>query len=161
VSKRMMGQFFQHGYATTDIEHAKRVFAEDYGVKSFFQFDSSLELKTPRGVEHADLKIALAFVDNLQVELIEPSGPGARIYTETLPTTGFGLVLHHLAFMLPGPIDTWHEFRAGVGNDKHPLAIEGDLGFVKFLYLDERPRLGKYLEYLWAERDIHAHVPRN
>jgi hypothetical protein len=156
-----MGQFFQHGYATTDIEYAKRQFAENYGVHSFFQFDSSLDLQTPRGREHADLKIALAFVDNLQVELIEPSGPGARLYTEVLPASGFGLVLHHLAFMLPGPIDTWNTFRASVGDAGHPIAIEGDLGFVKFLYLDERPRLGKYLEYLWAGQDIHAQVPRN
>lgn len=162
MTARMFSNFLQHAYVTTDMEQAKKVFAQDFGVKDYFQFDSSMELKTPRGIEHAELKIALAFVGELQIELIQPlSGPGVQLYQEVLPKTGYGLVFHHFAYMVPGPRSAWDEFRATVGTEKHPIAIEGDLGFVQFVYLDHRAQLGHYSEYMWAEYDVHAQVPRN
>jgi hypothetical protein len=162
MTTRMLANFLQHAYVTTDIEYAKKMFARDFGVKDFFQFDSSMELQTPRGLEHAELKIALAFMGDLQIELIEPNAtPGAKLYREVLPDSGYGLVLHHFAYWVPGELSAWEEFRAGVGNDKHPIAIEGDLGAIKFVYLDHRKQFGHYSEYLWAEYDVNAQVPRN
>lgn len=162
MTARMFANFHQHAYVTTDIEHAKQVFAKDFGVKDYLQFDSSLELKTPRGIEHAELRIALAFVGELQIELIQPlGGPGAKLYREVLPETGYGIKFHHFAYMVPGPRSAWDEFRASVGSGAHPIAIEGDLDFVQFLYLDHRAQLGHYSEYVWAAHDIHASVPRN
>ncbi|MDB6060609.1 MAG: hypothetical protein JWM78_712 [Verrucomicrobiaceae bacterium] len=159
---RPFANFLQHAYVTTDIEQAKSIFAKDFGVKDYFQFDSNMELKTARGLEHAELRIALAFVGDLQIELIQPlSGPGMKLYQEVLPETGYGLKFHHFAYLVPGPREAWTEFRATVGNETHPIAIEGDLGFVQFLYLDHRAQLGHYSEYMWAEYDVHAQVPRN
>jgi hypothetical protein len=161
----LLADFFQHAYVTNDMARAKRQFADRWGVRSFLEFESSLELSTPRGIENARLKIALAFVGNLQIELIEPvGGPAARIYQEFLPASGYRIVWHHFAYRLRGA-DAWQQFRNSVGTADYPIAIEGhihnDYGDVRFAYLDTYAELGHYSEYVWATYDIDAPVPRN
>jgi len=153
--------FFQHGYVTNDLEQAKALFAEKCGIGSYSELEHSLPLVTPRGVEQTDIKVALAFVGDLQVELIEPLGaPGDLLWREVLPSTGFGVVLHHFGFLVPGPLSAWNAFRATIGNSEYPIVIEGDFEPAKFVYVDLRDSLGHYYEYLWMQDDLHAAVPR-
>ncbi|HEV7444213.1 MAG TPA: VOC family protein [Steroidobacteraceae bacterium] len=161
-----LAEFFQHAYVTNDMARAKRQFADRWGVHSFLEFESALELGTPRGIESARMKIALAFVGNLQIELIEPvGGPAARIYQQALPASGYKVVWHHFAYRLPGGADAWQQFRSSIGTADYPIAIEGhihnDYGDVRFAYLDTYAELGHYSEYVWASYDIDAPVPRN
>jgi hypothetical protein len=161
-----MSGFFQHAYVTNDMARAKRQFAERWGVHSFLEFEAPLDLLTPRGAEVAVLKIALAFVGDLQVELIEPlSGAGAGIYQKVLPAAGFKVVWHHFGYRLPKHPGAWQEFRGGVGNSEFPIAIEGHIrseyGEVRFAYLDTWAELGHYSEYVWSSYDIDAPVPKN
>jgi hypothetical protein len=162
----LLARFFQHAYVTNDMERAKAQFADRWGVRSFLQFDSSLQLQTPRGLESAQLRIALAFVGDLQIELIEPlGGGGAQLYRQALPPGGYRLTWHHFAYRLPAGQDAWRSFRSRVGTADYPLAIEGHLsgehGEVRFVYLDTYAELGHYSEYVWATYDIDAAVPRN
>jgi hypothetical protein len=164
--KNLMSGFFQHAYVTNDMVRAKRQFAERWGVHAFLEFEAPLELLTPRGSEVAVLKIALAFVGDLQVELIEPlSGTGTSIYQKVLPAAGFKVVWHHFGYRLPKHATAWQEFRGGVGNSEFPIAIEGHIrseyGEVHFAYLDTWAELGHYNEYLWSSYDIDAPVPKN
>lgn len=104
----------------------------------------------------------MAFADNLQLELIEPLGGSAiSLYQDILPEKDFAIRFHHVCFMIPGPVDAWHEFRQAVDNRGSTVAIEADLGIVQFCYLDTREDLGHYCEYLWASEDIMSDVPRN
>ena len=162
----LLADFFQHAYVTNDMARAKRQFADRWGVRSFLEFESSLELDTPRGIGNARLKIALAFVGSLQIELIEPvGGPAARIYQQALPGSGYKVVLHHFAYRLSGCAGGWQRFRDSVGTEEYPIAIEGhihnDYGDVRFAYLDTYAELGHYSEYVWASYDIDAPVPRS
>jgi hypothetical protein len=166
MSINLLAEFYQHAYVTNDITRAKTQFADRWGVHSFVEFESALDLTTPRGIEHARLRIALAFVGQLQIELIQPlSGPGARIYQQPLPTSGYQVIWHHFAYRLPREPDAWPRFRKTVGNADYPIAIEGqvesDYGKVHFLYLDTHAELGHYSEYVWSSYDIDAMVPRN
>lgn len=161
MAQGIFANFFQHGYVTNDIEQAKSVFGAKCGIGSYFDIEHDLPLLTPRGIEQARIKIALAFVGNLQVELIEPLGaPGDLIWHEVLPPTRFGVVFHHCGFMVPGPLSDWNAFRATIGQDAYPIVIEGDFEPAKFVYVDLRDSLGHYCEYLWMHDDLHAAVPR-
>lgn len=164
AAPRLFGQHFQTAYVTNDMDQARQVFADEYAVKDFFFMQNQMEVTTPSGVELCELKIAMANVDGLQVELIEPvSGAGSRLYSEVLPASGFGMVFHHLGFLLPGLDDEalWQEFRSQVGNARYPIAIEGDMGVARFLYLDTRRDLGHYSEYIWQKQDLFGAVPNN
>ncbi|MAT51400.1 MAG: hypothetical protein CMK32_09490 [Porticoccaceae bacterium] len=159
---RLFANFFQHGYITNDMARAKRVFADTHNVRDYVDIDNAFEVNTPAGVKTLDLKISLAYVDELQVELIEPvGGSAADLYRQVLPASDFAIVIHHMAYMITGPEENWHAFRRQVGNPTYPIAIEAEIGPVKFLYLDTRKTTGHYSEYLWASEDINAMVPRN
>lgn len=159
---RLFGNFFQHGYVTNDMAKAKSVFAEQYGVSQYIDIDNAFDVQTPDGPRTLDLRIALAYVDDLQVELIEPvGGSAAEMYRQVLPANDFGIVIHHMAYVIPGPEEAWHEFRRQLGNDTYPIAIEAEIGPVKFAYIDTRRTTGHYSEYLWMAEDINAMVPRN
>lgn len=162
TAPRLFGRFFQQSYATTDIEQAKAVFTERFGIGEFFQMRQDLPLQTAKGLQPAQLNIAMAYVDDLQIEIIEPvSGPGAAIYRDVLPAQGFGLLFHHMGFLLDGFSDeVWQGFRQQVGNEQYPLAFEADIGYCRFAYLDTRASLGHYCEYFMGKPGVFAAVPR-
>lgn len=166
MPNHLLAGFFQHAYVTNDMARAKQQFADRWGVQSFLEFESQLDLATPRGTEDAQLRIALAFVGDLQIELIEPQGgSGAAIYSQALPSSGYKVVWHHFGYRLPRHPEAWQEFRSSVGGPKYPIAIEGHLrseyGELRFAYLDTFAELGHYSEYQWATFDIDAAVPRS
>lgn len=159
---RLFGNFLQNAYVTSDMDKAKAIFAKDFGVSQYADIDNSFEVKTPNGVGTLDLKISLAFIDNLQVELIQPlGGSAASLYSDILPKDEFAILFHHCCFVIPGPKDAWAEFRKKVDERDMTVAIEADLGIVQFCYLDTRKTTGHYSEYLWASEDIQSLVPRN
>ena len=159
---RLFGNFLQNAYVTSDMDRAKAVFAEDYGVSKFADIDNCFEVKTPAGVGELDLKIALAFIDDLQIELIQPMGGSAvGLYSDILPDDEFAIRFHHSCFVIPGPKQAWSDFRKIVDQRGMTVAVEADLGIVQFCYLDTRKTTGHYSEYIWSSEDIQAQVPRN
>jgi hypothetical protein len=166
MARSLLAQFFQHAYVTNDMARAKKQFADRWGIPSFLEFDSEMEVDTPRGREPSQLRIALAFVGDLQIELIQPlGGGGASIYQQVLPAGGYKVVWHHFGYFLPAGPEAWSEFRSRVGNAEYPLAIEGHIttkyGEVRYVYLDTYAELGHYSEYIWSTFDINVPVPRH
>ena len=144
----------QVAYVTSDITRAQAVFAEDYGVAHFFGFDGQAG-----GEGGPAMKIALANVGGLEIELIEP-GAGAALYADVLPSDGrFAMVLHHLAIRVTGDLDAWTRHRAGLDETRHPVVLEGGLeDELRYVYTDERARLGHYLEHVWMSPDLFARM---
>lgn len=162
MKPRMFGNFLQNAYVTSDMDKAKAVFAEEYGISRYADIDNQFDVNTPNGVRSLDLKISLAFVDNLQVELIEPvGGTAVGLYADILPKDEFAILFHHTCFVIPGPLQAWKDFREYVDQRNMTVAIEADMGIVNFCYLDTRKTTGHYCEYLWASEDIQSQVPRN
>lgn len=160
--QRLFGHFLQNAYVTNDRDRAKSEFAEQYGVKQFIDIDNSFEVITPEGLKDLELKISLAFIDGLQVEIIEPMGGSASLlYQQSLPSDEFRIVFHHSCFVIPGSKEEWFKFRKQVDERGITVAIEAELGPVNFCYLDTRKALGHYCEYIWSADDIQSMVPRN
>src|SRR5690606_41319185 len=109
------------------------------------------------------LKLDLASVVHNQCELIEPVDDGSGIYAEVLTESGFALVFHHVACRQRERAE-WDAIRAGLDEQRHPIAIENAAGPASFLYLDERKTLGHYMEYMWldpASAAMFASIPNN
>jgi hypothetical protein len=91
----------------------------------------------------SDAKAKLAFftMDNLQVELIQPLGPGST-WQEYLDTHGEGI--HHIAFNVKG-IDAMEEKFLKNGN---PTVMRGGWDGGAYSYIDATQDLGCILELL-------------
>jgi hypothetical protein len=161
-----VGQPFQLGYATTDLERARAVFADDLGVTDFLvRPPAVVDVATPSGPRRMELHLAFAFLGDTQIELIQPLSGDVDTYTAVLPESGYGTALHHLGFVLGGELPAWGEFRQGLERSAHPLLFEGAVGdHTRFAYLDSAAVLGHHLEYIWWSRERLAwldDVPRH
>lgn len=156
---------FQFAYVTNDIEQAKKVFAQQYGISKFLTLPEAVASEVYHNGKQVTnlLKLAFANVAHNQIELIEPVSDGSGIYAEVLPDSGFALVFHHVACR-HHEREEWDAFRSGLDEKIHPVAIESASGPSSFLYLDERKTLGHYLEYMWLDpvsAQMFAGIPNN
>ncbi|HEY3694435.1 hypothetical protein [Phenylobacterium sp.] len=144
------GGFFQNAYVTTDLDQALEVFRTVYGVPSF------LVHEVDHGVSHRGrpgrmkLRLALANLDGVQIEVIEAAEGCVGLYREGLPAEGFGLAHHHVAMRIGGTLQDWRLWRSRMAAGDRGIVLEGEFGeAARFAYLDDRRRLGHYTEYLW------------
>ena len=85
------------------------------------------------------------WVEDLQYELIEPIS-GSTIYSGALPDDD-SLKFHHIC----NRIFDWDAFRARIDKQPYPIVFERNSGdALKFIYLDMRPFIGHFVEYVWA-----------
>jgi hypothetical protein len=152
---------YQHGYVTTDVERAMEHLGREMGISRFSVSDRTLTPSSLRGPMSIQCRIALAYVDDLMIEIIEPVGGDADIYTSVLPGTGFKIVLHHLAYLVDDAVD-WAGFCGRVAPESFMCASSGP---VFYLYVDTYRALGHYLEYIKIGPDhmaaLRARVPAN
>jgi hypothetical protein len=157
---------FQLAYVTTNLEQAIATYREHYGVERFASILSNLEVSTPEGVKSARLSMAFGYIGETQIELIQPLEGSLTLYADALPGgPAFALRFHHVGCRLQDRAQ-WDAFRAGLDPGKHRIALESmQTGQQShFLYLDERARLGHYLEYMWLDAASSAFfdaIPRN
>ena len=100
------------------------------------------------------LRIALANVDGVQVEVIEDKGSSFDLYTAPLPEDGtFQIAFHHVCILVRGGIESWERHLAELGDRPHyyrPKTGEG----TRAIYTDERAQLGHYIEHVWFGPEI-------
>jgi hypothetical protein len=155
-----LGRYCQIAYVTNDLDHAFEVYAKHYGVPKFFE----LELPPTLDSRPQPLRVALANVGGVEVELIQPI-PTATLYADVLPKDGsFAIVFHHTCIRIEGDLAAWDRHRKAIEASGHVVAMEGAFGdFVRYAYTDERARLGHYLEHVWCSPEqleqIKAVVP--
>jgi hypothetical protein len=157
----LFGGFFQRGYITRDLDEAMKRLADGYGVHRFHEIR---DLSGPGREHFMSRHIALAYIGNTMIELIEPNLDVRTIYAEHLPEPGKVARLHHLGFLVDD--DTaFQALEARLATLELPVAAAGDYGAVlKYLYADARPELGHYLEYIRLGdegRELFAAIPRN
>ena len=153
----------QVAYVTTDYDRALAMFAERYDVSEW--------LHMPEGdfaisdEESARLRIALAYVGDLQLELIQPCGGSDTVYRSPLPDSGFAVRFHHIAQLM----ETESQLAAARSAAEAagvPIAMHGTSGegMVRYFYTDHREVLGHFIEHIWYAPDIRSffdQVPRN
>jgi len=148
----------QIAYVTNDIEAAARVFEDQYGAPGFYHFSN-----VGPGVEIGggpQLKIALARVGGVEIELIEPIGETAPLFKDVLPAgSGLAIRFHHVAIRIDGSKENWEAHAASIDRARHPVVFEGSLGDdLRFFYTDERATLGHYVEHVWMSPQLFAQV---
>ena len=150
--------YSQTAYVTNDMQQALAVFRDHYDVTSFYVFAND----APGMVQSdgAQLKIALAVVGGVEIELIEPQGHTAPMFSAPLPSDGsFAIRFHHIAYRIEGDLSDFEAHMASIDSEKHPVIWSGSLGDVmRFAYTDERALLGHYVEHVWMHADLRAQI---
>ena len=150
--------YSQTAYVTNDMQQALAVFRDHYDVTSFYVFAND----APGMVQSdgAQLKIALAVVGGVEIELLEPQGDTAPLFSALLPDDGsFAIRFHHVAYRVEGDLSDFEAHMASIGSEQHPVIWSGSLGDVmRFAYTDERALLGHYVEHVWMHADLRAQI---
>ncbi|MCP3712608.1 VOC family protein [Paraburkholderia sp. CNPSo 3274] len=139
--------FLQIAYVTTDVDEAIARFAAEHNVPAWARLPG-IEIESMGG-RHCKLNIALAFVGQTQLELIEPLSGDDSIYRDALPQTGFAIRHHHFAQLIESEADfeTQREEMAARGV---PIVVDGQSpGAARYFYTDHRATLGHYIEHIW------------
>jgi len=150
-------QHSQIAYVTNDLDAAAALLEKQYGVPGFYKFDTS-------GVAQPgdpQLRIALARVGGVEIELIEPLGTTATLFSDVLPPNGKELAIkfHHVAIRIDGALENWQQHRAAVDISQHPIVYQGGLGdMLRYFYTDERSTLGHYVEHVWMSPELLAQL---
>ncbi len=155
---RPNAQHSQVAYVTNDIEAAAAAFEEEFGAPGFYHFSN-----VGQGMDSEDgpqLKIALARVGGIEIELIEPIGDTAPLFKDALPDgPGLAIRFHHVAIRIDGPEANWKAHAASIDHEKHRIVFQGSMGeHLHFFYTDERATLGHYVEHVWMSPELFAQV---
>ncbi len=152
----LLHNFFQNAYVTRDLKHAQALLGERHNVTKWVEFEPEMEVFTALGGwGPCHLKVGLAWVGALQIELIEPISGNMEHYLDYLPAdpSDKSPRLHHICSRVPD----WDAARKEVTAKGWPVAYEGGVDGCSFVYLDTRESLGHYLEYLWMSDELWAY----
>lgn len=143
----LVGRHYQNAYVTRDIARATERFRREADVRTVLETEVETTIWTPRGEGKGTQKLAFIWIEDLQIELIQPgSGDVLALYRDELPDDD-SIKFHHIC----NRVDDWDAFLARVERQPYPIAIKGGTpGFLQFLYLDTRDWLGHYIEYVWT-----------
>jgi len=147
---------YQNAYVTRDLDKAIQTLSEVHGVQGFWPIEADFSLKTPDGEKSARMRVALGWVDKLQIELIQPVSGFTDIYAAYLPAdeADATLRLHHVAVRR----EDLHAMRAEIARLDAPVVFEGEGPGIQYVLVDARKSLGHYLEYVWATPEGWAMV---
>lgn len=140
------GRHYQNAYVTRNIDAALETFRERADVRLVLETEVTVELWTPKGTGTGVQKLAFVWVGDFQYELIEPkSGAVLDLFRDALPEGG-GLQFHHVCHK----VDDWDALWAKVRAEPWEVVLRGGTpGMLEYCYVDTRPWLGHYTEYVW------------
>jgi hypothetical protein len=145
-----IGKHFQNAYVTRNVAAAVVEFRRHADVRLAIEFETPVQVWTPQGEGQGLQKLAFVWVEDLNYELIEPrDGDVLAIFRDALPADD-GLAFHHVCHK----VDDWDEAWAKIAALPFPVVLKGGTpGMLQFAYVDTRPWLGHYTEYVWMVPD--------
>lgn len=154
-----LGNIMQVAWVTPDLDRSLVQFRSLYGVPDFLVMEQTFPASVFGREGEISLRIALANVDAMQLELIQPLGGNDSIYRDVLPAGGaHANVFHHVCVKVYGPLCAWDAHIAALGPHQ-PVVYSGDVGpDARFVYTDERATLGMYLEHVWFGEETEARM---
>lgn len=143
---------YQNAYVTHDLDAAMELLTDRYGLKDYIVFEPDMILKTPQGEKASSVRAALAWDGGLNIELIQPVSGFLDHYLPYLPADKKDPTprFHHVAVRR----DDEQAMRAEIDRLGLPLAFEGYVPGLIFIYLDARASLGHFFEYVWATPEM-------
>jgi hypothetical protein len=142
--------YFQTAYVTNDIGLAMQRAGESYGIADWYRSDDLVLCTSGGGT--ANIKVALAYVGESQIELIEPAGGDDGLYRDYLDADGFQLRFHHIckAFETEEQyVENLSWLRKDGVTLPMAMSVEQSRGIAMACYADFRERLGHHLEFVW------------
>ena len=138
---------FQAGYVTHDLERAIATFAPFAGA-DFATMDIDLPARTPLGARIVSVRVGVAWLGHMQIELIQPVSGHIEAYLESLPADCSDVVprFHHLAVRRDDP----DHMRAEVAAMGVPVVFETGGNGISSMFVDARSRIGHHLELVSA-----------
>jgi hypothetical protein len=153
----LAAEHFQMAYATNDIDRAKQLFADRYGITRWTKLAGNLD-------QGGRIHVELAWVGPLMYELMFAEGPGSETYRAVL--TGepqFQLRHHHLGYMIHDQ-GSWDQLMALVAREGWSMPLNrSNPGFLTSCMV-HAPEPGHFLEYIFPEPaglDFFNMVERN
>ena len=142
---------YQNAYVTHDLDRAMKLIDDRYGKLDWIRFEPDMVLKTPHGDKPMVNRVALAWAGGLNLEVIQPVSGYIDDYAHMLPEDPSDATprFHHIAVRR----DDEAEMRAEIERLGLPLAFEGEVPGLLFIYLDARASLGHYFEYVYATEE--------
>jgi hypothetical protein len=148
--------YYQNAYVTRDLDKAIQTLSELHDVGGFWPIEADFVLKTVDGEKSARMRVALGWVGNLQIELIQPVSGFTEIYSAYLPEDpADASPRHHHVAVRRDDLDA---MRAEVARLDAPVVFEGEGPGIQYVLVDARKSLGHYLEYVWATPEGRARV---
>lgn len=148
--------FFQLGYVTRDVDAAVAVYTQRYG-KAEFLINEPMPID---GVAPPTRRIALAYIDDTMIELIEPDPMQRTIYNDVLPDRFGAIRLHHLGYL----IDDHQAMLRRLRESGYDVPFHGSIpGALDYSYADTRAELGHFSEFIRLDeggRAFFGAVPR-
>jgi hypothetical protein len=153
---RLFAKHFQISYVVRDAERVMAHLGERHGVARWHQ----LELQPEWPVS----MIALAYIDDMMIELIQAHPERPSLYTGWEPEAADGMRLHHLGFYAKSDAE-WNSATEQLAANGYPVVItESFPDVLDYQYSDTTAVFGHYYELvrLRAQGEaIFASIPRN
>jgi hypothetical protein len=150
------GGFFQLGYVTRDVEAACAEFRAKFGEVEFL-------INAPGPIDGGappTRRIALAYIDDVMTEIIEPDPQQKTIYDDVLPATKGPIHLHHFGYL----IDDHAAMLKRLAAMGYAVPMQGSMpGALDYSYADTRGDLGIWSEFIRLDeggRAFFGSVPR-
>ena len=123
--KPTFGSFHQFTWFTNDMDRSLPNFKDVYGIPPFLVMDQSFDAVVGEQKDKMQPRIALAKVDDVEFEVIQPVGGGIdAIYRDALPADGsYATVFHHFCVRVGGALEDWERHLVGLHSERpiHPL----------------------------------------
>ncbi len=143
-----LAHHYQNAYVTHNLDTGMGLMRSAFSLDDFTVMEVPLSLKTPSGQKSLQVRVALAWVGALQIELIQPVSGYVEPYLSALPADPKDSVprLHHVAVRR----DDLSEMRREVESLGLPLAFEIGAPDLTCIFVDARQRVGHHLEFVFA-----------
>lgn len=152
----VFGRYFQTAYVTRDLEAAMALFRARHGDLAFSVMEGRPH---PDGSPPAAQRIALTYLGDMMIELIQPSPEASTIYDDALPDSD-GMRLHHLGYL----VDDHDRTLAQLTELGYALPSVGSFGdALDYIYADTRAEFGHFSEFIRlgaAGKAMFEAVPR-
>ena len=149
-----LNRHYQNAYVTGDLAAAVAVLKRDHGVGEVVTHEVKVNAATSEGEGEMVMRLGFAWAGGLQYELIEPVSGPVGLYRDAIDP-GRPLTFHHIAMRA----DDFDGLQAQIERQGARVALHGQSGAMRFLYVDARDTLGHYLEYVSGPPEFWATFP--
>lgn len=148
------GGAYQLGYVTRDLDRALAFLGEKFGAEHFVTRTPELLVSVGGEQRPLTMRVGMTNIGDKQLEVIEPVSGAVEIYTDGIDFDRSLICFHHVGIDVGGAAADWAGLEKEVrrSGENFALSFAADARgepLVRYAYVDTRPDVGHYTEYLW------------